>query len=146
VKVISHRGNLHGRVPKQENHPSYIQSAIDAGYEVELDVWYVDGEYYLGHDSPQYPVYEAWLTERQDVLWCHAKNPAALEQMLSVGLHCFWHETDHYTLTSRGIPWCYPDNHLAGGVTVVKDCPAEYSLPEDALGVCTDYPEDWSER
>jgi hypothetical protein len=146
MKIISHRGNLTGRNPEQENHPSYIQAAIDAGYDVEVDVWYVDGEYYLGHDSPQYRVYGTWLKELQEVLWCHAKNAAALEQMLSAGLHCFWHETDRYTLTSRGIPWCYPDNHMAGGITVVKDYPADYHLPVDALGVCTDYPEDWRKR
>lgn len=142
MKIVSHRGNLNGRNPEQENHPSYIQKAIDAGYDVEVDVWYVNGEYYLGHDSPQYTVHETWLKELEEVLWCHAKNDAAFERMLSVGLHCFWHEADRFTLTSRGIPWCYPNNFLQKGITVVIG--DQTSINQDVLGICTDYPLLWS--
>lgn len=144
MKIISHRGNLHGRIPEQENHPSYIQAAIDAGHEVEVDVWYTNGEYHLGHDLPQYKVYRTWLYEMKNVLWCHAKNADAFHRMLAEGLHCFWHETDRYTLTSRGVPWCYPDNYIPWGITVIKDRPSNLSLLKNSLGVCTDYPIEWS--
>jgi hypothetical protein len=64
--------------------------------------------------------------------------------MLAIGLNCFWHETDRYTMTSRGIPWCYPENYITGGITVIKESPTNKTTSEDMLGVCTDYPEDWS--
>ena len=52
--LISHRGNVDGPNPEKENHPSYIDMTIKAGYNVEIDVWYIDNNWYLGHDAPQY--------------------------------------------------------------------------------------------
>ena len=54
MKLISHRGNLNGPNKEHENHPDYIWEALQAGYEVEIDVWWVDGKFKLGHDEPQY--------------------------------------------------------------------------------------------
>jgi len=51
---ISHRGNIDGRIPNSENSPEYISLALSKGYEVEIDVWFVDGSFYLGHDEPYY--------------------------------------------------------------------------------------------
>ena len=39
MRLISHRGNLTGKYPLMENTPAYIREAVDAGYEVEIDVW-----------------------------------------------------------------------------------------------------------
>jgi hypothetical protein len=52
--LISHRGNISGPNPEQENHPDYIWAAIQAGYDVEVDVWFENGKFMLGHDEPQY--------------------------------------------------------------------------------------------
>ena len=46
MKLISHRGNLNGRIPERENHPDYIDEAIEAGYDVEIDIWLNDGVLY----------------------------------------------------------------------------------------------------
>jgi hypothetical protein len=143
MKIIAHRGNLNGRNPEQENCPSYIQAAVDAGYDVEVDVWYVDGEFYLGHDHGQYHVAVSWLKNMKDVLWCHAKNCSAFEKMLELGLHCFWHENDTYTLTSKSIPWCYPNNYVRNGITVIFGLTEPNLLPDHILGICTDYPQRW---
>jgi len=59
--LISHRGNINGRIRDKENHPDYIQQAIDLNYYVEIDVWLVDNKLYLGHDGPQYPIKEEFL-------------------------------------------------------------------------------------
>ena len=40
--LISHRGNLNGPKPDQENSPNYINNAISKGYNVEIDVWFKD--------------------------------------------------------------------------------------------------------
>lgn len=139
---ISHRGNLTGRNLDRENSPSYIEEAVACGYEVEVDVWFVDGSFYLGHDFPQYSVSSEWLLMHP--LWCHAKNLEALEKMLSLGIHCFWHENDRFTLTSKSIPWCFPNNWSCRGITVVFDQPSPEIFSKDVLGICTDDPVSWS--
>lgn len=116
MKIISHRAYIDGEDPDVENNPVAIQALLDVGLQVEIDVWYIDGEYLLGHDSPKYKIQEAFL--KQQGLWCHAKNKYALERMLISGVHCFWHQTDNYTLTSKGFIWAYPGMETDGKNTV----------------------------
>ena len=40
MKLIAHRGNIDGPNPERENSPEYIEEALKAGYDVEVDVWY----------------------------------------------------------------------------------------------------------
>ena len=90
--LISHRGNLRGKTD-QENKVAYIEVAREAGFEVEIDVWYLDGQFHLGHDGPQETVPESFLESRK--FWCHAKNFDALHRMLANhNIHCFWHQDD----------------------------------------------------
>jgi hypothetical protein len=46
MHLISHRGNIDG-ISKLENQPTYIDSAIELGYDVEVDIWYIGGKIYL---------------------------------------------------------------------------------------------------
>lgn len=133
--IISHRGNLDGPCSSQENTPSTIEFACSQGFEVEVDVWFHHGKYMLGHDEPKHSVSPCWLKKLP--LWCHAKNTEAMEKMLEDSIHHFWHESDRFTLTSKGIPWCYPNNYNKRGIVVLTDA----TLPsKPVLGVCTDYP------
>ena len=101
---ISHRGNIDGRVINAENSPEQINFALTQGYEVEIDVWFVDDSFYLGHDEPLYLVEESFL--ENDRLWCHAKNEESFYKMLSnPKIHSFWHQTDDFTLTSKNYIW-----------------------------------------
>jgi hypothetical protein len=110
--LISHRGNLDGRLKNVENSPDYITFALNQGYDVEIDIWYVDFKFYLGHDEPLYKIEEKFLENKN--LWCHAKNEEALFKMLqNQKIHCFWHQSDDYTLTSKGIPWVYPGKKVS---------------------------------
>ena len=36
--LISHRGNINGKIPEYENNPDYVDSAINLGYEVQ-NMW-----------------------------------------------------------------------------------------------------------
>ena len=78
--LISHRGNLNGKDVDNENNPLYIDRALGKGYDVEVDVWYVNGKWYLGHDEPTYEIELDYLKDNN--LWCHAKNIEALSKML----------------------------------------------------------------
>lgn len=51
MKIISHRGNLNGPNKQTENTIESIKLAINLGFDVEIDVWYIDNILYLGHDS-----------------------------------------------------------------------------------------------
>ena len=73
--LISHRGNTSGPRPQEENNPEYIKKALEK-YDVEVDVWYVDEEWFLGHDEPLYRIELEFL--KQKGLWCHAKNIESL--------------------------------------------------------------------
>jgi len=68
MKLISHRGNISAVIPERENSQMYIQEAIDAGYDVEIDVRYINGILYLGHDQPEYAIELSWLIERKHSL------------------------------------------------------------------------------
>ena len=140
MKIISHRGNLNESNPDYENNPTYVDQAIASGFDVEIDVWFIDGEFFLGHDKPTYYVDISWILIRSTSLWSHAKNIEAIEQMLLIDdINCFWHETDKMTLTSIGIPWCYPNTYMGKGITVEYD----YRPIPNIYGICTDYCLKW---
>ena len=139
MKLISHRGNIDGKT-EEENNPKYIMDALSAGYDVEIDVWYINEEYFLGHDEPQYEVKIDFL--KTGGLWCHAKNIAALHQMVSEGIHCFWHQEDDVTLTSRGYLWTYPNKQLlSNSVCVLPEVQEDFlaSMNVEIAGICSDF-------
>jgi hypothetical protein len=138
IKIISHRGNLNGPDASTENNPAYINKIIDLGYDIEIDLWYVNGDLYLGHDEPYYKIDKYWLINRKDKLWVHIKNLDAIQFAKNHYLNYFWHENDKMTLTSNGTPWCYPGIYIPSGVTVVL---TDEIIDVYVYGVCTDYPE-----
>ena len=88
---ISHRGNINGKIEEYENYPKYIDNAIDLGYDVEIDVWMVEGVLLLGHDEPQYGITQQWLNERVHKLWIHCKNIEAVEWFYAIkSFNYFW--------------------------------------------------------
>ena len=135
--LISHRGNLVGQNKSYENNPDYILKAIQQGYEVEIDVRRVSGEWFLGHDKPEYLIKEDFL--KNDKLWCHAKNPQALQELLLLGVKCFWHQEDSYTLTSNGYIWTYPGEKLVNkSICVIPE-----KITEQHSGICSDFIENF---
>ena len=135
--LISHRGNIDGKKPHLENQPHYIDEAIDLGYDVEIDLWFIDGRVYLGHDEPQYEVDDSWLGERTDKLWVHCKNVESLNWIRSTILHYFWHEADTLTLTSENYMWVYPGKQpIIGSVAVMPE--RGNDDVSKCIGICSD--------
>jgi hypothetical protein len=134
---ISHRGNVDGPNTGKENHPDYIDEALK-NYHCEIDVWFIDNQFVLGHDVPTYPVYLSFFKNKK--LWCHAKNIEALNQMLKYNFHCFWHQNDDATLTSQNYIWVFPGRNIANNRSIAV-CPEEANNWDisNAVGVCTDY-------
>lgn len=146
--LISHRGNLNGPQPELENSPKYIQAALDSGYQVEVDLHVIERvnsepDLWLGHDNAQYEITPEWLNDRMDRLWIHCKNREALEYCLDNNLHCFWHNTDDYTMTSDGYIWAFPGKLNVGLFTIMVLPEWHNSIEEmrelDCFGICSDF-------
>jgi hypothetical protein len=137
--LISHRGNIDNKIPELENKPSYIDDAIKLGFDVEIDVWVVEGILLLGHDEPQYSVTQQWINERFDKLWIHCKNIEAMEWFNMIdGFNYFWHEEDIVTLTSRGVIWAYPGKQpIKGSIAVMPEIHNDNL--GNCIGICSDY-------
>ena len=141
--LISHRGNIDGKNIELENNPTYIDTAIEKGYDVEVDIWFVDGELFLGHDNPEYKIDYDWLENRSASLWIHCKNVEAVQYFLSEDktsemFNFFWHEEDTITLTSQNFIWAYPGKQpIEGSIAVMPE------INNDDItncgGICSDY-------
>ncbi|MFM1840066.1 MAG: Paramecium bursaria Chlorella virus [Bacteroidota bacterium] len=141
MKIICHRANLYGPSKDLENKPEQILDCIKLGFDVEIDVWNIDNEFYLGHDGPQYKVDYNFLKNKN--LWCHAKNYEALKSMIhDNNINCFWHQNDDYTLTSKNFMWCYPNIRLINNAIAVMPETTDYSIEDlkKCYAICTDYP------
>lgn len=138
--LIAHRGNIEGPKPKWENHPDYMKEAIAAGFDVETDIWYIDGEFWFGHDKPQYKVDKLDFPFYNARYWCHAKNPEALVEMNRLEFSkYFWHQEDAYTLVSDGTIWAYPNMPLVKGSICVMPEWNNQEIPDFISGICSDY-------
>jgi hypothetical protein len=136
---IAHRGLFDGPNKEKENHPQQILSALSKGYDVEVDVWYKDELWFLGHDGPTYGVDEQFLYTRG--LWIHAKNIEALYELSFTNLNYFWHQEDDYTLTSKGFIWTYPGKTLTKtSICVMPEWKYDVSkFNMNCYGVCSDF-------
>ena len=139
--LISHRGNIDGKNIERENHPSYIDEAIEAGYDVEIDVWVIDGKLYLGHDEPDYLIDINWLENRSNVLWIHCKNMDALshfneyEWKKSIQFNYFSHDVDMGVLTSHSYIWS--TKLYDRGILVLPEV-FDKQPNEGTIGICSD--------
>jgi hypothetical protein len=143
MKLISHRGNIEGSNPELENKPEYIEKAIEAGFNVEVDVRVdlANKKMFLGHDEPQYEISIEWLEKYHQYLWLHCKTQETIEffyEWDSRGqvLNYFWHENDAVTLTSKGYLWCYPGKPMRNGIAVLPEINNDNT--ELCYGVCSD--------
>lgn len=143
MKYIAHRGNLSGPKADYENKPSYIDRAISEGFDVEVDVWLIHENLFLGHDQADTQIDALFLFERMDKLWCHAKNLEALVFLVKQGFNCFYHDRDDYVLTSKNIIWAYPGQKVDKHTVCVmpERTPQQYTDVDimDCYGICTDY-------
>jgi hypothetical protein len=146
--LISHRGNTNGPDSCLENNPGQVQKLLNRGIQVEIDVCWAAGNFYLGHDKPVYAVEVKFL--QQAGLWLHAKDSGSIVTLLSLGVNCFWHQNDYFTLTSGGYIWAHPKSIPSISYfirpemrmkIVVVNLEKNYNLSslKGIYGLCTDY-------
>lgn len=145
TRIISHRGYLDGPDRSIENNPSQIDLCIEYGFDVEIDVWAIQGALFLGHDEAKEVIDISWLNKRVNKLWVHCKNIEALAFFSDIeeNFNFFFHQEDDYTLTSQKFIWAYPEKIITKNSialifkfnrTLIKEA------AKDAYGICTDYP------
>ena len=137
---IAHRGNTAGQNLARENHPCYINEALEKGFDAEIDVWYKREKFWLGHDNPQHEVEEVFLENEK--LWCHAKDIETFQRLLQNDkIHCFFHQEDDVTLTSRKIMWTFPGCQLTDSSICVMPERVNQAYKDimGALGICSDF-------
>ncbi len=136
--LISHRGNLSGPNPELENSPDYIENALLKGFDVEIDVWWSNNQFWLGHDKPQYQIDLEFCNNKH--IWAHAKDIVSLQMLLKYNIHCFFHQNDDAVLTSKGYIWVYPGKQVPNekGIVVLPEwqrSPGHFN----SEGICSDY-------
>ena len=146
-KIISHRGNLNGPNKETENTKKQIQLAFSSGFEIEIDVWYVDGKFFLGHDEPKEEIDIQFLDNYCYALWIHCKNIEALSKLKDY-FNAFGHSNDDYVLTSKGYIWVYPERKLVKNSIAVLPETTEYETTDlkNCYAVCTDNPIEYREK
>jgi len=142
MRIISHRGNLEGPSPQSENKIETIKKCLNLGFDVEVDLWFMSGKFYLGHDYPENEIDYTFF--KNEKIWFHLKNLDALENIENVQpKNFFWHQKDKCTITSSGKFWLFPGNFIdsQNAIYVLPEKHKNKSLIETHkyFGVCTDY-------
>ena len=139
--LISHRGNLTGPDKEKENNPEYILEALKEGYDVEIDVWFKNGVFKLGHDKPQYEFPFELIDQWYQRLWFHCKNSEALSKLNELDpnghkVNYFMHENDLGVLTSKGYIWS--TSAFERGILVLPELFGNNPI-DSTSGICSDY-------
>lgn len=134
MRVYAHRGNLSGKDEKNENHPNYLKTALEKGYCVEIDVWYMDGKLYAGHDSPRYWIDREFLID--DRVLVHAKNVEAFNYLTKFSnIHSFYQNSEHVVLTTWGYRLWHQDTLRVNiGEATQKDIIVDLDFTQDLSG------------
>ena len=130
---------------QRENNIDYVMNALFSGFDIEVDLWVMDNGLWLGHDKPSYSLPNSSIL-LDDRIWVHTKNLKAADYCKKYGINFFWHQTDDFTITSKGFFWTYPGKDLSkNSIAVLPETVDnwDYSM---CYGVCTDYPHRVEER
>lgn len=154
MRFIAHRCQTEGPDPIVENNLEHGLELLDNGYDIEVDIWWADNDrcFYLGHSKHQYELLPHQIThligKYNDHIWFHCKDRQSLSMLLSWGVHCFWHQTDDYTLTSKGYIWTYPDKRMPqnNGILALPEKCRNANVFTNIAGICSDYIRKYKEQ
>jgi hypothetical protein len=145
VILISHRGNINSRNPRYENTIKYIDSTLKKKYNVEVDVYCFNDNFYLGHDKPEELVSTKFL--ETPALWIHCKNMEALEKLnRNKKINCFYQtNAEHVSITSKGYHWLNSKCNFSYPMSIVTFLyrKRNFRLKNNFAGICSDYVKEW---
>lgn len=142
MKIISHRGNINGALPHLENTQEYVEKAFRNGFDVEIDLWFIDN-FYIGHDRPERVIDFSWLWKNKNRLWIHCKDLESFTKLSECfGFVFFYHETDSYSWISNGLIWAH-NKTILNNRCIIPSFSCNESIRDstkDVFGICTDFP------
>ena len=143
--LISNKGNIEGENLDLENTPDYIESTINQGYNVKIDLKYKNDKLYLGEITSDTEVEWSWLLKWSDYLWINCRDTKTLSFFLENGqkFNFFYNYLDLVTMTSKGFAWSVENPDSKG--TIVYDIDNDLN-PIDVLGVCSNWVSKWSKQ
>lgn len=145
MKIISHRGNYNGIYPERENKPSYIDTTLSMGYDVEVDIRFIDNKFYLGHDTPDTIITKEWIVNRKENIWFHCKDLYSAQEFkrMNFGIKYFCHSSDDFVLTSTNHIWVHNLDLNLDETCIIplidKESIENYNSNNLIYAICTDF-------
>lgn len=150
--IISHRGNLSGPNINLENTIESLSVCIQNNINIELDIWFIDNKFYLGHDKPEFEFSPISFKYGIINIFFHCKNINAFYELrkhfaYSSQVDLFMHDKDDATLTKNGWVWTYPGKELfKDSIAVMPELVSEEYCDfvinlyknKKIAGICTD--------
>lgn len=144
-QFIAHRGNVEGRLAPTENNPEKIDDLNRLGIACEIDVWYRDEKYWLGHDAPETEISFEWLMDHLSLRLIHCKHRESLDRLhrecgrLGYNVNLFYHTVEDYALTSRGHIIVHPDQPcLPDSIEMMPEMSKQRDMKTLSNSVCSD--------
>jgi hypothetical protein len=133
---------VNGPDKRLENDIATIVHRCSNGLYSEIDIWYVNSKWYIGHDSPEQEITLEYLMS--PYLFIHAKNVEAFHELQQLSdahglnLRIFYHTEEHYALTTRGETIIYPGLPEKEGWLYMMPERTELTLKSSGM-ICSDY-------
>jgi hypothetical protein len=141
---VAHRGLTNGPSKEHENNIHTLRQCVQNGHHAECDIWYVNYQLFLGHDSPTVPISFADICS--PYLWLHAKNKDALDYLLhkrnkeGYAIRIFWHTDEDYIFTTELDCIVFPGKDLLqDSVFMMPESTTFLDRAKFAHTVCSDY-------
>ena len=141
---IAHRGLIDGPNHEAENSITKITEWCYQGHASEIDIWWHQEAFWIGHDEPREPVSPEFL--RSEYLWIHAKNTTGFYYLQKLsnekgwGLRIFYHTDEDYVLTTTGDTIIYPGlPDIEGWTYMMPEMASGAVVPSISSKICSDY-------
>lgn len=154
-----------GQTPGENTHRQ-IEEALCLGFDVEIDVSWYNGKFYLGHDFPNEDLeitdLQKWSKINQ--IFVHCKTIRTVQSLCAnvitstiLGIDLgnvipFYHQEDPCILLMNGQVWVHPNNMLYAmdynTMNTIFVLPSmtdfnpntPYNTLKDCWAICTDWP------
>lgn len=108
--IISHLGNIDGRIPERENRFNYLKAALKAGWHVCADVLFRNGGFLLPHQTGFDAAPMSFFSQPR--VWSRCRDAETLDALCNIKAHSFFLSAGAYALTSEQFIWTLPPETL----------------------------------
>lgn len=138
--IISHLGNINGRLPEQENRLSYLKASLKAGWHVCLDVVFHNGGFLLPHAAGYDPAPMSFFSQQR--VWCRCRDAETLDALCNIKAHSFFVSDAGHTLTSEQFIWTLPPETLVDrSIAAFPElADADWLNKQEPAGLCSNQP------